>query len=183
LSPSRRPPGVESAPVHDAISDYGVGRYRAYFWAQLFAGSTACIGVAVALANLHTYVPAFVVAMLLANAAVRFLLPAFPTDQSGNRFETGKGTIHMILAIVAFAAVAVAASSWGGLFSHYVKWHRIKGPMVTLGWVVVAGAAATGLALVGPRLKRILGLIERLFTLSVIAWLYVMSIEVIRFGK
>ena len=28
-------------PVHDAISDYGVGDYRRYFWAQLVAGAVA----------------------------------------------------------------------------------------------------------------------------------------------
>ncbi len=58
-------------PVRDAISDYGVGRYRAYFWAQLIAGGTACIGVALALAELHPYVPTFVVVMLFLNAVAR----------------------------------------------------------------------------------------------------------------
>ena len=52
----------------------------------------------------------------------------------------------------------------------------------TLGWVVLAGAVECELALVAPRLKRIVGLIERFFTLSVIIWLYVISIELIRIG-
>lgn len=38
----------------------------------------------------------------------------------------------------------------------------------------------TALALVGPRLKQVFGLIERLFTLSVIVWIYVISVELIR---
>jgi len=54
---------------------------------------------------------------------------------------------------------------------------------VTLGWFVLAGAVLCVLALVGPRLKRIFGLIGGLFTLSVIAWIYAISIELIRFGK
>jgi hypothetical protein len=41
----------------------------------------------------------------------------------------------------------------------------------TLGWVVLAGAVECELALVAPRLKRIVGLIERFFTASVIVWL------------
>jgi hypothetical protein len=49
--------------------------------------------------------------------------------------------------------------------------------------VVLAGAAATALALIGPRLKRVFGLVERLFTLSVIVWLYVISIELVRLAK
>jgi hypothetical protein len=49
-----------------------------------------------ALADLHTYVPTFVVAMLLANGASRILMPAFPTDQSGNRFETIKFRVEWL---------------------------------------------------------------------------------------
>jgi hypothetical protein len=170
-------------PVRDAISDYGVGRYRGYFWAQLVAGGVACIGVALAMAGLPRYVPTFVIAMLLANAAARFAMPAFPTDQSGNRFETVRGTVHMALAFVAFGAVAAAATSLSGLLSHYPEWNSAKGLVVTLGWVVLAGAVACAFALVGPRLKLIFGAIERFFTVSVIAWLYVVSIELLRTTK
>jgi hypothetical protein len=168
-------------PVHDAISDYGVGDYHRYFWAQLVAGALACIGIAVALTGLHPYVPTLVVVLLLANAAARLLMPAFPTDQSGNRFETVRGTIHMVLAVAAFAAVAAAATGLGGLFSHYSTWHSAKGLLVAVGWVVLAGAVACALGLIGPRLKSMFGLIERFFTLSVIVWIYIMSIELIRF--
>ena len=62
----------------------------------------ACTCLAVALTGLHPYLPTLVVVLLLANAAARLLMPAFRTDQSGNRFETVKGTIHMLLAVVAF---------------------------------------------------------------------------------
>jgi hypothetical protein len=168
-------------PVRDAISDYGVGDYRSWFWAQLAAGALACTSVAIALTGLHPYVPTVVVALLFANAGARLLMPAFPTDQSGNRFETVKGTIHMVLAVVAFGAVAAAATGLGGLFSHYPAWHSAKSLLVPVGWVVLAGAVACALGLVGPRLKPIFGLIERFFTLSVIVWIYLMSIEIIRF--
>jgi hypothetical protein len=169
--------------VRDAISDYGVGRYRSYFAVQLFAGALACACIAVAFTQLHPYAPTFVAAALFVNAAARFLMPAFPTDQSGGRFKTVKGTIHMVLAIVAFAAVAAAATSLSGLLSHYQDWHNAKEFFDTLGWVVLVGAIATALALVGPRLKQIFGLIERLFTLSVIIWLYAVAIELVRFAR
>ncbi len=148
-------------PVRDAISDYGVGRYRSYFWGQLVAGGVACIGVALALSRLHPYVPTFVVAMLLANAAARFLMPAFPTDQSGSRFQTVTGTVHMVLAFVAFGALAAAATSLSGLFAHYPEWHGAKVLLETLGWFVLVGAVLCVVALIGPRLKGIFGLIER----------------------
>src|ERR1700684_760652 len=157
-------------PVRDAISDYGVGDYRGWFWAQLVAGAAACTSVAIALSGLHPYAPTVVVVLLFANAAARLSMPAFPTDQSGNRFETVKGTIHMLLAVVAFGAVAAAPTGRGALFSHYSAWHSAKSLLVTSGWVVLAGAVACALGLVGPRLKPIFGLIERFFTLSVIVW-------------
>jgi hypothetical protein len=169
--------------VHDAISDYGVGAYRRYFWAQLVAGGSACIALAVSLGSLHPYVPTLAVVMLVANGAARFLMPAFPTDQSGSRFQTARGTVHMVLAIVAFGGVAAAATSLGGLLDRYAEWEGVKGLVDTLGWVVLTGAIACALALFAPRLKRIFGLIERLFTASVIVWIGVLSIELIRFGK
>ena len=129
-------------PVRDAVSDYGAGDYRRHFWARLVAGALACICVAVALTGLHPYVPTLVVVLLLANAAARLLMPAFPTDQSGNRFETVKGTIDMLLGVAAFGAVAATATGLGGLFSHYPAWHGAKSLLVTLGWVVLAGAVA-----------------------------------------
>jgi hypothetical protein len=170
-------------PVHDAISDYGVGSYRRYFWAQLVAGGSACIALAISLGSLHPFVPTLAVVALVANGTARFVLPAFPTDQSGSRFQTAKGTTHMLLAITAFGGVAAAATSLSGLFDHYPAWHGAKGFLDTLGWVVLAGAIACAVALVGPRLKRIFGLIERVFTASVIVWIGLLSIELLRFGK
>ena len=97
-------------PVRDAVSDYGVGRYRAGFWVQVVAGGVASIALAVALAQLTPYKPTFVVVMLFVSAVARFLMPFFPTGQSGNRFETLPGTIHMILAVVSFGGLVVAAT-------------------------------------------------------------------------
>ena len=90
-------------PVRDAVSDYGVGRYRAWFWAQAVAGGIAGLALAIALAETTPSVPTLVVAMLVISAVARFLIPAFATDQHGSRFQTVHGTIHMILAIVIFA--------------------------------------------------------------------------------
>ncbi len=143
----------------------------------------ACAAVGLAFAHVHPYGPTFVVVALLVNAIARLLMPAFPTDQSGSRLQTVRGTIHVVLAIVAFAAIAAAASSLSGLLNHYQDWHRIKTPIEALGWIVLVGAIATAVAIVGPRLKRNFGVIEGIFTLSVILWLYAISIELIRFAK
>ena len=42
-------------PVRDAISDYGVGRHRGWFWLQAVAGGVGCLFLGIALAQLHPF--------------------------------------------------------------------------------------------------------------------------------
>jgi hypothetical protein len=44
-------------PIRDAVSDYGVGPYRGWFWLQAVAGGLACLFLAIALAQLHPFTP------------------------------------------------------------------------------------------------------------------------------
>jgi hypothetical protein len=176
-----RPTGYN--PIRDAVSDYAIGRYRALFWTFTTAGAVSGVALAIALARSHPSKPTLAVAMLVLSAAARVLVPMFPTDQSGSRFQTPKGTIHMVLAVAIFASIAVAASNLGGTLGHEPAWHAVKGLVDGwLPWVITATASATGLAIIGPRLKPIFGLIERSYYLSSIAWFFVVSIELARIG-
>src|SRR6202167_6159932 len=148
-------------PVHDAVSDYAIGRYRAGFWVFATAGAVSGVALAIALARSDPPKPTLTIAMLLLSGAARVLIPLFPTDQSGGRFQTLTGTIHMVLAVVIFASIAVAASNLGGTLGHEPAWHAVKGLVDGwLPWVITITASLTGLAIIGPRLKPILGLIE-----------------------
>ena len=170
-------------PITDAVSDYAIGRYRALFWVFATSGAVSGLALAIALARSHPSKPTLTVAMLLLSAAARVLIPIFPTDQAGSRFQTATGTIHMVLAVAIFASIAVAASSLGGTLGHEAAWHAVKGLVDGwLPWVITGTATATGLAIIGPRLKRIFGLIERLYYVSSIAWFFVVSIELARIG-
>jgi hypothetical protein len=121
--------------------------------------------------------------MLLVSAGARFVLPLFPTDQSGSRFQTVRGTVHMALAVAIFASIAVAASDLGGTLGREPAWHAVKGLVDGwLPWVISATAIATGVAIRAPRLARIFGLVERLYYLSSIPWFLVVSIELARIG-
>ncbi|MGO9487425.1 MAG: DUF998 domain-containing protein [Solirubrobacteraceae bacterium] len=168
------------SPRRDAVSDYGVGPYRGWFWAQVISGGVACLALAIALAESTPAVPSLVVASLLVAAVARFLVPAFATDQGGSRFQTTHGTVHMILAIVIFAALIVAASKLGGTLEHEAAWQGVKGWLTALPWVMTASAVAILLALRAPRLRRRFGLFERLFYVSSIAWFFIVSIELAR---
>jgi hypothetical membrane protein len=170
-------------PVRDAVSDYGVGRYRAWFWLQTLAGGVACLALAIALAETRPSVPTLAVVMLLVAAVARFVLPAFPTDQHGSRFQTPRGTLHMILAIVIFASLIIAASELGGTLEHRPAWEGVKGWLTTLPWLMTGSAIAILLALRAPRLKLIFGLIERFFYVSSIAWFLIVTIELARIAR
>ena len=140
-------------PRRDAISDYGVGQYRGWFWAQALAGGVAGLELAIALAETTPSIPTLVVIMLLISVVARFLIPLFPTDQNGSRFQTVPGTIHMILAIVIFASLIIAASEFGSAVEHEAAWHSVTGWLSALPWVMTGAAIGLLVALRAPRLK------------------------------
>ena len=151
-------------PVRDAVSDYGVGRYRGWFWLQAVAGGVGCLALGIALAQLHPFTPTHVVAALIVTAAARLLIPFFATDQHGSRFQTLHGIIHMILAVIAFGGLVWAATGLWSTLSHYPAWN----------------GAAVVLAIRGPRLKPFFGVFERLFYLSSIPWILIVAIDLAR---
>jgi len=167
-------------PKADAVSDYGIGQYRGWFWAQALAGAVGCFALAVALGDAKPSMPTEAIVLLVVAGLARLFIPVFPTDQNGSRFQTAAGTIHMILAIVIFAAIIVAASKLGSTLEHRPAWHGVKGWLTALPWVMIGGAVGTLVALRAPRLKRIVGLFERLFYVASIAWFFIVAIELAR---
>ncbi len=143
------------------------------------AGGVAGLALAIALAETTPAIPSLVVVMLLISVVARFLIPFFPTDQNGSRFQTLPGTIHMLLAIVIFASIIIAASKFGTAVEHEAAWQGVKGWLSALPWVMTASAVGVLLAL-RPRLKLKFGLLERLFYVSSIAWFFIVSIELAR---
>lgn len=169
-------------PRVDAVSDYGIGRYRGLFWSQALAGAVACLTLAVALDRAKPSMPKEAIVLLAIAGIARFLIPVFPTDQGGSRFQTVPGTIHMLLAILIFAAIIVAASRLGSTLDDRPAWDSVQGWLNTLPWIMTAGAVGVLVALRGPRLKQIFGLFERLFYLSSLAWFLIVSIELAHIG-
>ena len=161
------------------MSDYGIGRYRGLFWTQALAGAVACFALAVALGDAQPSIPSLVIVLLVIAAVARLLIPFFPTDQGGSRWQTAPGVIHMILAILIFAAIIVAASKLGSTLENRPAWHGVKGWLSVLPWVMTGGAVGTLVAMRSSRLKRV-GLFERLFYVASIAWFFIVAIELAR---
>ena len=170
-------------PIRDAVSDYGVGPYRTWFWLQAVAGGLACLALGIALARLHPFTPTQVVVALIVTAAARFFIPFFATDQGESRFQTRQGTIHMILAVLAFGGLVWAATGLWATLKHYPAWHGAKAVLTIVPWVMLGSVIALLLAIRGPRLKPFFGAFERLFYLSSLAWLLVVSIDLARISS
>ena len=167
-------------PVRDAVSDYGVGPYRGWFWLQAAAGGVGCLALGIALAQLHPFTPTQVVVALIVTAVARFLIPFFATDQKGSRFQTLHGTIHMILAVIAFGGLVWAATGLWSTLSHYPAWHGAESALTILPWIMLGSVIAVVLAIAGPRLKPFFGVFERLFYLSSITWMLIVAINLAR---
>ena len=58
-------------PIRDAVSDYGVGQYRAWFCLQAVAGGLSCLALGISLARLHPFTPTQVVVVLIVTAVAR----------------------------------------------------------------------------------------------------------------
>jgi hypothetical protein len=167
-------------PVRDAVSDYGVGPYRGWFWLQAIAGGLGCLALGIALAQLHPVTPTQAAVALIVTAVARFLIPFFATDQGGNRFQTPHGITHMILAVIAFAGLVWAATGLWSTLSHYPAWHGAESALTIIPWVMLGSVVAVVLAIRGPRLKPFFGVFERLFYLSSITWVLIVAIDLAR---
>ena len=170
-------------PIRDAVSDYGVGPYRAWFWLQAVAGGLACLALGIALARLHSFTPTQVVVALIVTAVARFFIPFFATDQGESRFQTLHGVIHMVLAVLAFGGLVWAAMGLWATLKHYPAWHGAKAFLTIVPWIMLGSVIALVLAIRGPRLKPFFGAFERLFYLSSLAWLFVVSIDLARISS
>jgi Protein of unknown function (DUF998) len=123
-------------PIRDAVSHCAIPRYRAGFWVFTTAGGVSGLALTIALAQSHAPKPTLTIALLLLSAAARLLIPFSPTDQSGSRFQTTKGTIHMALTAAIFGSIAVAASNLGGTLGNEPALDAAKG---TRRWLAPAG--------------------------------------------
>jgi hypothetical protein len=158
-------------PIRNAVSDYGVGKYRV--WHRTAVLSLAAAGFALAIASTSSAKPEsdVVIGFLVVFALARTIIPFFPTDIEGQTFTT-RGRVHWGLAIIAFASIAFAAGFYKGTILDDA-----------VGWVVVATAGLLIASLVLPRLRRILGLFERVFYFSMICWLLVTGIELVLLAR
>ncbi|MDN5927760.1 MAG: DUF998 domain-containing protein [Hyphomicrobiales bacterium] len=152
--------------VSHAVSDYGIGPSRRLFTIYGLIGiiAAAALGAAVLMDGRF---PARGGIYLLAMAALRLGVLAFPTDLEGERL-TGAGKLHYLFAIASFALAYMTIDVLNpAALSIVADW---ASPVLAgLYWIVAASLAGVVICLV-PALRRIFGLVERVFLVSVLLW-------------
>jgi hypothetical protein len=162
----------------DAVSDYGAGPYRAFYRATVIALGIAALLLLLALAH-GTGVPSGGLIWLGAYGVTRIAIAFFPTDLDGETV-TATGRIHLLLAAVAFTAIAFAAFDLVPALRSEPGWDA-SGLLDALRWAVIATAIATGVTrVVLPLRHRVFGLVERLLYAATIAFLLTVAIEAVR---
>ncbi|MGB7957944.1 MAG: DUF998 domain-containing protein [Minisyncoccia bacterium] len=155
-------------PIKNTVSDYAIapsGKPHAYLAVAMpLMGAISSLSLAIAIVAGINTASISVILFLLIASIFRFLLVLFPTDITGQP-ATKIGRIHLAFAVVAFAGIAFAAGNF-----------HMTAVDETVGRAVIFAAI---LLLFGflPPLKKIFGLLERIFLLSSVIWLVVAGLE------
>ncbi len=153
-------------PVKNTVSDYVArlsGKYN-FVKAVPLAGAVSSFSLAIALATNINIASMSIVIFLVISSACRFLLIFFPTDITGQP-ATKIGKMHLIFAMISFGGIAFAAANFHTTLADFI-----------IGKTVVFTAVLLLLGFL-PQLKRIFGLLERIFLFSSIVWLIVVGSE------
>jgi len=152
--------------VGHAVSDYGVGPSRPLFTIYGLIGIIAAIALGAAVLMDGRF-PARGGVYLLAVAALRLGVLAFSTDLEGRRL-TGTGKLHYLFAIASFALAYMAIDVLNPVALPVVA-NWVSPILAGLYWIVAASLAGVVICLI-PALRRIFGLVERIFLVSVLLW-------------
>lgn len=156
-------------PVRDPVSDYGVGRFSA--WYACSTGSIALAALLVAAALRREDASWLVLVPLVVFALARLAIPHFPTDLEGER-PSRVGANHILLAAIAFAAICWAMCDFRPDWGRWLPW---------LGYLATAGAVGTLASLRrAPFLRPWTGLLERVFYAAMLAWFLAVSVQLVR---
>jgi hypothetical membrane protein len=141
------------SPVRNAVSEYGIGAYSAWYRAQVRCAAVAAVFLALALRH-----PRGVVVLLLVLAAARFGISLFPVVHQS----------HVLFGLVAFVS-----ASWAAL-----ALTQNEHGLPALGWAMAVCAVGTSVAL-RSSLRPWLGLIERGFYAAMLTWFVLVSIRLL----
>lgn len=166
------------SPIRNAVSQYGITRYRTGYRVQTLAYAIAGFGAAVGLSQMRgTASTAPVVALCIVFAVARGVISWFPMDEPGSEM-TGTGRRHGMLALVAFVSVGVAAEQLGRLLDEDSMHASMASASNVLAVLILVSFVA--MAVGRGRSPGYFGLAERGFYLCATAWFVTVAILLVQ---
>ena len=156
-------------PLRDAVSDHGTTPLHRVYRLQVVAFGAAALLLLAALLASDIDVRTVGLVWLGVYGVARIAIALFMIDHGADE-PSREGRIHLLLATLAFTAIAVSAVAIGA---------DLEGVFETLGWIVVAAALATGLFRVVPPLSRWFGAVERVLYAATVWFIAAVAIELL----
>lgn len=164
------------SPVRNAVSQYGISPYRAWYRVMTVsmgvAGATLAVGLGEALRGQGAGV---VVALVVAFSVCRLAISWFSMDEPGTA-RTATGATHGLLAVVTFLSAAIAAIRLCRVLDAGTRWQSLAEVSRGLGWAMVACFALIFFSRLSPELRRVFGASERALYLAILAWLTLFAV-------
>lgn len=167
------------SPMRNAVSQYGITRYRLGYRIQTIALAVAGAAAAVGLAEAAPGRARALIALLIVFALARLAISWFPMDEPGGA-RSNHGTMHGLIAIVTFAAIALAAGRLSTVAKHVPGWGTLSTVSGAFAWLMVASLVAMMVMTRGARATNstptYFGAVERIFYLAIVAWLVLVAV-------
>ncbi len=172
------------SPISQAESDLGVGPYGWVMDLNFVVRGVLSLALVFGLYRAwpsRPTLPKVSLALLGAWAVGAFVLAVSPTDVSGP--ATVHGTVHLVTAFLAFLFAAVGVVGVSRAMGHDGRWRSVAPYARPIAWL---SAVALIVLFVGtgiPRVEHALfGLLERVFLGSVLLWMFVVALQLLRSG-
>ncbi|HZV25099.1 MAG TPA: DUF998 domain-containing protein [Acidothermaceae bacterium] len=167
------------SPMRNAVSQYGITRYRLGYRVQTIALAVAGGAAAVGLAEAAPGRARAVIALVIIFALARLVISWFPMDEPGGE-RTNHGVMHGLIAIVTFLAIAIAAARLGTVAKQVPGWTTLATVSSVIAWLMAASLVAMMVVRRGARATHstpnYFGAIERVFYLAIVAWLVLVGV-------
>jgi hypothetical protein len=163
-------------PLRYSVSHYASTSHRPLLHVQMLVKSAGytCLAVFLLLNFPFTQSGSWI---MVASAAVGLLAPLFPINENHRPFQSSD-YIHLFIAAGTFILLVIAINS---INADLVDMRVLTSPGIaqTLSTLTFDSLLAFAICFFLPPLKRIAGLAERVFILSTLAWLFLVSVELI----
>jgi hypothetical protein len=167
------------SPMRDAVSQYGITRYRLLYRVQTIGFAVAGAAAAVGLAEAAPGRARALIALIIVFAVARLVISWFPMDEPDGE-RTNHGRMHGVLAVVTFLAIAAAAGRLGTVAKHVPGWATLSTVSSVFAWLMVASLVAMMVVRRSGRVNRgsssYFGAAERALYLAIVAWLVLLGV-------